>query len=431
MNTPEKEPVYFADLGLSNAVLDALDAMNFLEPTPIQEAAIPAILDGKDMIACAQTGTGKTAAFVLPMLHTLAERPTSAKKIGALIVVPTRELAIQIDQQITGFSYFVPVSSTKVYGGGDGDDFAQQKTALKEGADIVVATPGKLISHLNLGYVDLSELRYFALDEADRMLDMGFHADIMQIYSYVKHKSQCLMFSATMPKKIRQLADQILEDPLEISLALSKPAQNIVQAAFLVDTEEQKLGVIAHLLKDDDLDSVIVFTATKRAVTEVVKRLRDHKLSVEGISSDLAQDDREELMRKFKNKQVSIIVATDIISRGIDIDSIEMVINYSVPPDPEDYIHRIGRTARAQRSGEAVTLVDKADQGKLQRIEQLIEKDIRKVPLFPHLGESPDYDPKRYGRDDRRGRSGGGGSRNSKGGGHRSGGVNRNSRKSR
>ena len=336
----------FSELQLNANVLEALDAMRFDECTPIQEQAIPIILEGKDLIAVAQTGTGKTAAFLLPVLNKLSEGKHPEDAINCVIMSPTRELAQQIDQQMEGFSYFMPVSSVAVYGGNDGILFEQQKKGLTLGADVVIATPGRLIAHLSLGYVDLSKVSYFILDEADRMLDMGFYEDIMQIAKYLPKERQTIMFSATMPAKIQQLANTILNNPSEIKLAVSKPAEKIIQAAY-VCYENQKLGIIRSLFMDEVPERVIVFASSKIKVKEVAKALKSMKLNVGEMHSDLEQAQRETVMHEFKAGRINILVATDIVARGIDIDDIRLVINFDVPHDSEDYVHRIGRTARA------------------------------------------------------------------------------------
>ena len=338
----------FSELQLNANVLEALDAMRFDECTPIQEQAIPIILEGKDLIAVAQTGTGKTAAFLLPVLNKLSEGKHPEDAINCVIMSPTRELAQQIDQQMEGFSYFMPVSSVAVYGGNDGILFEQQKKGLTLGADVVIATPGRLIAHLSLGYVDLSKVSYFILDEADRMLDMGFYEDIMQIAKYLPKERQTIMFSATMPAKIQQLANTILNDPSEIKLAVSKPAEKIIQAAY-VCYENQKLGIIRSLFMDEVPERVIVFASSKIKVKEVAKALKSMKLNVGEMHSDLEQAQRETVMHEFKAGRINILVATDIVARGIDIDDIRLVINFDVPHDSEDYVHRIGRTAGSSR----------------------------------------------------------------------------------
>lgn len=367
----------FHDFNLNEALTDAIDSMGFSEATPIQEQAIPAILKGQDLIACAQTGTGKTAAFVIPILHYLAENPSDDVKV--LIVVPTRELAIQIDQQIEGFSYFLPVHSIAIYGGGDGSDFAQQKKALTQGSNIVVATPGKLISHLNLGYVKFDQVTHLILDEADRMLDMNFYDDIKKIITYLPNLEQTSMFSATMAPKIEKLSQSILKNPLKITLELAKPSENISQEAYYVE-ENFKTELIAKIIgRYKDFESILIFTSTKKKVSEIVKGLKQAGEEAKGISSMLEQDERERVLLKFRAKKIRILVATDVLSRGIDIKDINLVINYDVPGDAADYVHRIGRTARAKTSGVAITLISKADNYKMKRIEKLIEREVDKV----------------------------------------------------
>jgi len=382
----------FKELGLHEDVLNSLDAMGFEKPTPIQEKAIPIIINNKDIIGCAQTGTGKTAAFLLPVLDKICQQETAEEEINTLIICPTRELALQIDQQIEGFSYFTGVSSIPIYGGGSGESFSTEKKALSSGVNIVVGTPGKLISHLNLGYVKLDKLQHLILDEADRMLDMGFYEDISKIISYLPKKRQNLLFSATMPPKIRTLSKEILTDPEEISISISKPAEKVVQVAFCA-YDKQKVELVQHLLRFNDIPTLVIFASTKQKVRELTQALQKNKMNAAGISSDLDQVEREKMLNDFKHRKLQILVATDVISRGIDIDNIDMVINYDVPNDPEDYIHRIGRTARASSEGEAVTFINQEDQGKFARIEKMIEKEIRKIDLPEYIGEGPVYDP--------------------------------------
>lgn len=383
----------FSELELNANVLDALDAMRFDECTPIQEQAIPIILEGKDLIAVAQTGTGKTAAFLLPILNKLSEGGHPEDAINCVIMSPTRELAQQIDQQMEGFSYFMPASSVAVYGGNDGILFEQQKKGLTLGADVVIATPGRLIAHLSLGYVDLSKVSYFILDEADRMLDMGFYEDIMQIVKYLPKERQTIMFSATMPAKIQQLAKTILNNPAEIKLAVSRPADKIIQAAY-VCYENQKLGIIRSLFTDEVPERVIIFASSKIKVKEVTKALKMMKLNVGEMHSDLEQAQREVVMHEFKAGRINILVATDIVARGIDIDDIRLVINFDVPHDSEDYVHRIGRTARANNDGVALTFVNEKEQTNFKSIENFLEKEIYKIPVPEELGEAPEYKPR-------------------------------------
>lgn len=387
----------FSELQLNANVLEALDAMRFDECTPIQEQAIPIILEGKDLIAVAQTGTGKTAAFLLPVSNKLSEGKHPEDAINCVIMSPTRELAQQIDQQMEGFSYFMPVSSVAVYGGNDGILFEQQKKGLTLGADVVIATPGRLIAHLSLGYVDLSKVSYFILDEADRMLDMGFYEDIMQIAKYLPKERQTIMFSATMPAKIQQLANTILNNPSEIKLAVSKPAEKIIQAAY-VCYENQKLGIIRSLFMDEVPERVIVFASSKIKVKEVAKALKSMKLNVGEMHSDLEQAQRETVMHEFKAGRINILVATDIVARGIDIDDIRLVINFDVPHDSEDYVHRIGRTARANNDGVALTFISEKEQSNFKSIENFLEKEIYKIPIPEELGEAPEYKPRPFSK---------------------------------
>ena len=379
----------FTELGLNEKVLEAISYMGFENASPIQEQTIPQIINGKDVLAFAQTGTGKTAAFVLPVLHKLALQPQ--EDINTVIIVPTRELAIQIDRQVQGFDYFIEADCACVYGGGDAKDFVTQKNALKNGANIIVATPGKLISHLTLGYCKLDNVKHFILDEADRMLDMGFADDISKINSFLPKEKQTLFFSATMAPKIQAMANKLLVDPFKVSLAISKPAAGVTQGAYLA-FDNQKDDLIDEILKGkDELKSVIVFCSKKHKVMELVRSLRRKKYDVNGISSDLKQDEREEVMSKFRAKKIRILVGTDVISRGIDIKDINMVINYDCPNDPEDYVHRIGRTARASTTGIAYTFINPEDMRRFQGIEKLIEKEVEKIPLPEALGKGPQW----------------------------------------
>lgn len=382
----------FTELDLDDAVLDALDAMCFDECTPVQEHTIPPILEGKDLIGVAQTGTGKTAAYVLPLLNRMLTDGHPEDAVNCIIMAPTRELAQQIDQQVEGFSYFVPISSVPVYGGNDGIRFEQEKRGLTQGADIVIATPGRLLAHIALGYVDLSHVSYFILDEADRMLDMGFYDDIMQVVKALPEERQTILFSATMPDNIQKLSKNILRNPVEIKLAVSKPAEKIIQSAFIC-YENQKLGIINSLFRDEEPQRVLIFSSSKLKVKEVAKALLHMKLNVGEMHSDLDQAQRDVVMHEFKNGRVQILVATDIVSRGIDIDDIRLVINYDVPHDSEDYVHRIGRTARADRDGVAITFVSEKEQGKWRTIERFLEKEIYRIPLPAEVGEGPEYKP--------------------------------------
>ncbi|MBL3655728.1 DEAD/DEAH box helicase [Fulvivirga sediminis] len=383
----------FKELGLDDRLLEGISAIGFEDATPVQEQAIPKIISGKDIIASAQTGTGKTAAFLLPVIHQILQADDDQSNIKALIIVPTRELAVQIDQQMEGLSYFTSVSSIAVYGGGDGQSFSREKSALSQGADVIIGTPGRLIAHLNLGYVQVSNLKCLVLDEADRMLDMGFHDDLMKIISYLPKQRQNLMFSATMPPKIRDLARKILQEPDEINIAISKPAERVAQAAFIL-YDNQKIPLAKYLLKAKKLQSVIIFCSTKNSAKQLSKELKKLEFSVEDIHSDLEQGEREQVLRDFKNKKLSILVATDILSRGIDVEDIELVVNYDVPNDGEDYIHRIGRTARAASKGVAFTFVNEKEQNKFYAIEKLLETPVPKGKLPASIGEGPEYKPR-------------------------------------
>jgi superfamily II DNA/RNA helicase len=380
----------FNELGLNDSVLEAITHMGFENATPIQEKAIPEILLNKDLLACAQTGTGKTAAFILPILHKLTGKEDTS--INTLILVPTRELAIQIEQEIQGLSYFVSVGSMAIYGGGDGAKWEEQKSALVEGMDIIVATPGKLLSHLNQGYVDFSKIEHFILDEADKMLDMGFSEDIERILSFIPKERQTLLFSATMPQKIKNLAAKILKDPIEIALSISKPAAGVVQHVYLCYDEQKNKLLDTILATHADFTSIIIFTSAKSKVHEIVNALKKfgHK-NTKGVSSNLVQEEREEVLRGFRSKRTKILVATDVMSRGIDIKEINLVINYDAPRDAEDYVHRIGRTARANTKGEAYTLINPKDMHKLAQIERLIEMEITREVVPEELGAGPEW----------------------------------------
>jgi ATP-dependent RNA helicase RhlE len=383
----------FIDLGLDDRSLEGIDAMGYENATPVQQQVMVPILEGKDIIAAAQTGTGKTAAFLLPLLHRLLNIPHTAGDINAMVIVPTRELAIQIAESIEGLSYFTDVSSIAVYGGGDGNSFTAEKKALTSGVDIVVCTPGRMIAHLNMGYVKLKGLKYLVLDEADRMLDMGFSEDIAKITTYLPKERQNLLFSATMPAKMRDLAKKILKNPVEINIAISKPPEQITQKAFVL-YEAQKVPVIKDMLSSKRFTKVIVFCSKKQNVKVLTAELKRARLAVEEIHSDLDQKSREQYLQDFRNQKTNILVATDILSRGIDIDDIDLVINYDVPNDGEDYIHRIGRTARAATSGTAFTLVGEKEQSKFATIEELLGAPVTKGTVPAEFGPTPAYAPK-------------------------------------
>lgn len=384
----------FDELELEGPVIEGLDAMNFQETTPIQALTIPLILEGKDIIACAQTGTGKTAAYVLPIINELSKGIHPANAINAVIMAPTRELAQQIDQQIEGFTYFIPVSAVAVYGGTDGIAWEQQKRGMELGADIVIATPGRLISHLKMGAADLSQVSFFILDEADRMLDMGFFDDIMQIHKTLPKTCQTIMFSATMPPKIRTLAKTILKNPEEIKIAVSRPPETIMQTAYIC-YDTQKIQILDQLFQQKKPERVIIFSSSKMKVKELSTLLKKRKMNVASMHSDLDQSQRELVMKEFKNGHIDILVATDVVSRGIDINDIKLVINFDIPHDPEDYVHRIGRTARAGSEGLAITFVSVEEQSRFKQIEDFLEKSIYKIPIDPELGESPAYEPEK------------------------------------
>lgn len=389
----------FEALALHTDLLNGLDAIGFKEATPIQAQAIPIILANHDLIGCAQTGTGKTAAFLLPILNKIIQKaPEERKGVNTLIIVPTRELAIQIDQMLEGLSYFTPVSTIAMYGGSDSASFSQQKTALIEGVDIIVATPGKLISHLNMDYAKLDALEHLVLDEADKMLDMGFYEDIVRIISKVPQKRQTLLFSATMPKKIRKLAEEILHEPQEINIAIAKPAESVVQATYWI-YEAQKLPLLHHILRvHQHFKTVIIFSRRKDQVRSLAQELKTLGHAVKGIQSDLEQNEREDIIRAFKNKQFRVLIGTDIIARGIDIQGVDLVINYEVPDSIDDYVHRVGRTARADAEGYAFTFVSEREQQDFYLIEDFLGKSITRFDLPEYIGEAPAIQEKGKGR---------------------------------
>lgn len=380
----------FEDFKLEESLMEGLYSMGYKVPTPIQEQSIPLLLAGKDLIACAQTGTGKTAAYLLPIINhiILSEK----RHLNALIIAPTRELVLQIDQQIDGMGYFSSVGSIAIYGGNDGFTWEKQKHALREGVDIICATPGRLIALLQNGDINFDHLQHLVLDEADRMLDMGFFDDIRTIINYLPKQRQSIMFSATMPPKIRQLASQITSNPEQVNIAISKPAAGIVQQAYVVH-DSQKEPLLHDILKNEDYSSVIIFSSTKDNVKQLERNLRKTYPSLKAFHSDLEQTEREEIMRDFKGRRLRILIGTDILSRGIDVEGISLVVNYDAPPDPEDYIHRIGRTARASRAGVAITFINVKDQLKFSRIEDLMGQEVPKMPIPLELGAGPVYDP--------------------------------------
>lgn len=383
----------FTDFGFDPRLLEGIDSLGFTVPTPIQEQAIPIIAEGRDLIGSAQTGTGKTAAFLLPITNRILQEDGGAG-IKALIIVPTRELAVQIDQHMEGLSYFTSVSSVPIYGGTDGATFTREKAALTGGVDVVVCTPGRMIAHLNMGYVNFATLKYLVLDEADRMLDMGFHDDIMKIISHVPKERQTLLFSATIPPDIRNLSQKILKDPAQINIALSKPAEKILQLAYSV-YDTQKLPLMKYLLGNSKGRTILIFCSTKSSTKLLSKELKKSGLEVQEIHSDLEQKEREKVMQGFRNKEIQVLVATDVVSRGIDVENIDMVMNYDVPNDAEDYIHRIGRTARAAASGVAITFINPDGQWKFGEIEKLLGKEVHKGVIPSQFGEAPEYNPKR------------------------------------
>lgn len=380
----------FKEFGFDERLMEGIDASGYEEATPVQEQVIPLIMDGKDVIASAQTGTGKTAAFLLPLINKIITDPHEDHTNNALVIVPTRELAIQIAQHMEGLSYFTSVSSIAVYGGGDGNAFVQEKKALSHGADVVICTPGKMMAHIKMGYVKLSGLKYLVLDEADRMLDMGFYDDIMFIINNLPKKRQNLLFSATMPHKIRELARKILHHPAEVNISISKPPEKIIQEAFIV-YDTQKIPLVKYLLSKKNFKSVLIFCSSKLSVKQLTRDLKRAKFLADEIHSDLDQTKREDVLIQFKSGRLPILVATDILSRGIDIDNIDLVINYDVPHDGEDYVHRIGRTARAEADGTAYTFVSVREQRKFSAIEKLIGKPVPRAQIPQEFGETPEF----------------------------------------
>jgi ATP-dependent RNA helicase RhlE len=382
----------FADFGFDPLLMDGLNSMGYQKPTPIQAQSIPLILANHDLVACAQTGTGKTAAYLLPILEKVLHIPSEERHLTTLVLSPTRELAVQIDQQAEGLGYFTGVSTIAVYGGGGGSAFNQQQRAMVEGSDIVIATPGRLIALLQIGAIDFKHLKHLVLDEADRMLDMGFYDDIIRIIGYLPRERQTLLFSATMPPKIRQLANTILINPEQVSIAIAKPAEGILQQAYLT-YDHQKIKLLKHILSNGNYPSSIVFASTKESVKQLDHELRRAGLTAKAFHSDLEQEEREVILRDFKNKALPMLIGTDILSRGIDVEGISLVVNFNAPHDPEDYIHRIGRTARAETTGTAITFINEKDQRKFAAIERLIGREIAKLPLPEGFGEAPDYQP--------------------------------------
>lgn len=378
----------FSDFNLDPRLLEGLDSMGYEKPTPIQEMTIPVILENHDLIACAQTGTGKTAAYILPLLNKIAQ--DDSRHLNTLVIAPTRELAFQIDQQVEGFAYFLGVSSLPVYGGSDGATWDQQRKAMEAGADIIIATPGRLMALLQAGTIDLSHLKHLVLDEADRMLDMGFYDDIVRIIKQLPAHRQTLLFSATMPPKIRTLATRILRSPKEVSIAISKPAAGILQQAYLVH-DHQKMPLLKKLLLRDDYKSAIIFSNSKENVKKLGNELARAGLSAKAFHSDLEQAEREQIMNQFKSRKLQMLIGTDILSRGIDVEGIELVVNYDTPHDAEDYVHRVGRTARAERTGTAITFVNEKDHWKFQKVEKLIGNEIQKLPLPAEFGDAPAF----------------------------------------
>lgn len=380
----------FDALPINPSLVEALSYMNITEMSPIQEQSLPFSIEGGNLVACAQTGTGKTVSFLVPILNRISTVQKNDGKVRALIIAPTRELAVQIDKQIDALAYFLDVSSLAIYGGGDAKGFTQEKQAIQQGVDIIVGTPGKLKTHLNLGYLDLSEVEFFVLDEADRMLDMGFRDDIFKVYKTIPETSQSLLFTATMPTRLKDFIDKVAKGAKEIKISVSKTAEGVEQIAVLAH-DEQKAAILEQKLKAEEFNSVIVFTGSKKLADQLGRRFKKLTMPSAVFHSGLEQTEREEIMLKFRSGKIKLIIATDILSRGIDVDNIEMVVNYDVPKDPEDYVHRVGRTARANKTGKAVTFINSMDVNRFQRIEKLIGQEIAKETPPPALGEGPSY----------------------------------------
>jgi ATP-dependent RNA helicase RhlE len=383
----------FDSLPINPSLVEALSYMNITEMSPIQEQSLPFSIDGEDVVACAQTGTGKTVAFLVPILNAISNAKSKSNKVKAMIIAPTTELAVQIDKQIDALGYFLDVSSLAIYGGGDAKGFTQEKTAIKQGVDIIVGTPGKLITHLNLGYLDLSEVEFFVLDEADRMLDMGFREDIFKVYTKIPDSSQSLLFTATMPSRLKDFIDKVAKGAKEIKISVSKTAKGVEQIAVLAH-DEQKAAILEQKLRAEKFNSVIVFTGSKKLADQLGRRFKKLPMESAVFHSGLEQTERERIMLKFRSGDIKLIIATDILSRGIDVDNIEMVVNYDVPKDPEDYVHRVGRTARANKTGKALTFINSMDVSRFKRIEKLIELEIVKETPSKDLGEGPSYSSK-------------------------------------
>lgn len=391
----------FSEFNLPEKIIEAIDFMGFQTATKIQEMAIPTIINGKDLIGCAQTGTGKTAAFLIPLLAKINENKSTGVK--ALVIVPTRELAQQIDEHFEALSYFLDIGSVAVYGGNQPELFNRQKKAIQNGVDVIIATPGRLIAHLNLGYLSLKSVDTLILDEADRMLEMGFIGDILKIIGYLSEKRQNLMFSATMKADIRKLAHQVLHEPEQINIAVSKPAEGLVQQAFMV-YENSKPDFLLYLIKNLEITNMVVFVSRKVKVDEVHMHLVKAGIKCEAMHSGKEQDQRNEVIRHFRAGNFKILIATDVMSRGIDIDGISHVVNYDIPDDPADYVHRVGRTARAERTGAAITLINETkDQLYFYNIEELIEKKLEKNSIPEAVGSSPDYNPEKFLRKPKQG----------------------------
>jgi superfamily II DNA/RNA helicase len=376
------------ELEIDQRIKDGINSFNYEELTKVQEIVIPLILSGNDLLACSQTGSGKTAAFLIPIMQKILTSNNKGTK--ALIITPTREICMQIEEQVSGLGYYTDISYLAVYGGNDQDGFSRQKNALSNGADIIVATPGRLMSHLNLGYVDLSTLDFLILDEADEMLDMGFYPDIMSIILKLPDKRQNLLFSATMPHSIRKLASEILVNPKIIDLNFSKPAEEIEQKVYLV-YESDKQSLLKTLLKEYSNQRILIFVSTKINVGKVSAYLNSNGIKNSAINSSFTQNERNETVLSFKSGQVNILVATNLLSRGIDIEDVNLIVNYDIPDKPEDYVHRIGRTARAGKLGLAISFISEFEILKFNRIEKLLGRSIDKISLPVGFEKAPKY----------------------------------------
>jgi len=374
----------FEDLSLSKSIQKAVFELGYIEATPIQEQAIPIVLSGKDIIGCAQTGTGKTAAFAIPIIHQLHRIVGSSKKakqIRALVVTPTRELAVQIGQNFDAYSKYTNINQLTLFGGVSQNP---QVDSLKSGIDVLIATPGRLLDLHKQGFIDLDHLHTLVLDEADQMLDMGFVNDVKKIVKLTPKNRQTLLFSATMPIAIRELAEMFLQDPEKVSVSpVSSTAEKVEQRVYFVEKTEKR-NMLYHLIKNENLSDVLVFSRTKHGADNVVKALRKNNIAAEAIHGDKSQNARQRVLEAFKNKEVGVLVATDIAARGIDIDQLPFVINFDLPNIPETYVHRIGRTGRAGNGGIAISFCGKDEHPYWKDIMKLIKVDVKTVSDHPY-----------------------------------------------